>query len=272
MIDALLVGKVLLLGCPIGFLIYQYWKFATAKNVSVRQGEVAIIENTLTGSLRVAERGLHVLNQFYERVAREGISVRNEPSDPKPVEVKTKNLTGVKVDLVIIKKRIVDPIKATTKINYDKLNTIIEERINVLIQKAFGKADLEDIFEDEAIDNDPNSPSPSAAAPKAKRINGAQVEKLLSSATMEINNELAQIAQNEWGMEVEVAIQNFFLPPKLQDVAEDIATEDAEAIRVRKKAKAYGIEPDELLRLDAQTQIGGLIMKALGTLNKGGKQ
>lgn len=254
---------------PIGFVGWQAFKFATAKNISIKQGEVAIIENTLSGELRVLERGLHPINQFYERVVRESVSIKNEPSDPKPVEVKTKNLTGVKVDLVIIKNQIVDPLKATAKVDYNRLGDIVKERINVLVQKTFGKADLEDIFEAEATDDDATG---NGTPKKGNKINGARVEELLNDATNEINSELARIADVEWGMEVEVAIQNFFLPPQLEKVAEDITAEDAEMRKIQKRANAYGVQPEALLQLDAQTQIGGLIMKALGGALGGGKK
>lgn len=251
---------------PIGFVLYQAIKFATEKNISVKQGEVAIVENTLTGALHAVPQGLHPINQFYQRVVREGVSIKNRPVDPKPVDVKTKNLTGIKVDLAIIRRRITDPLRATQLVDYERLDEIVDSRINVLIQKAFGKADIEDIFEEEAID-----PADAGAAKgKKMRVNGARVEQLLESATNEINSELSRIAPDEWSMEIEVAVQNIFLPQKMQDVAEDITTEDAEAIRIKKRAGAYGVNPEELLKLDAQTQIGGLVMNLLGgALGKG---
>lgn len=269
MLDIITVAKVAIWVLPIGFILYQAMKFATAKSISVKQGEVAIIENTLSGELKVLERGLHTINQFYQRVVREGVSVKNEPSDPKPVEVKTKNLSGVTVDLVIIKKQIIDPLRATAKVDYARLNDIVNERINVLVQKAFGKADLEDIFEEEATENDGTGKTPVVK----KRVNGVVVEKMLQSAADEINGDLRYIANDEWGMEVEVAIQNFILPPQMQKVAEELSTDDAENAKMAKRAAAYGMEPKDLAVLDAQTQIGGLLLKALGgVMGKGGSK
>lgn len=265
-----MIGKIAIWIVPIGFILYQAMKFATGKSISVKQGEVAITEDTLNGDLRVLNQGLHTLNQFHERVLREAVSIKNEPSNPGPVEVKTKNLTGVKVDLVIIKKQIIDPLKATSKVDYARLNEIVDERINVLVQKAFGKADFESLFEAEATDDD-GSGSTTAATTK-KKVNVAKMDDLITIATSEINGELARIAGEEWGMEVEVAIQNIILPVQLEKVAEEITAEDAEMRKIKKKATAYGVEPEELLRLDAQTQIGGLIMKALGGALKGGSK
>jgi len=209
-----------------------------------------IARNIWNGRTRVLFQGSSPLRFLSEReMARVGL--KNEPRNPPPSKVITRDRIQLLVDFTIHQQQIaVDPLvllgalpttddedavrKAALAIDYARRNDAIDVRIESALQQAFIKRRLEDIFVDKNI-----------------------VPETLAALEMEINAWLEEEVTKPWGFIVKLKFEDIVLPPRLMQTAEEVETAVSKATAIKVKAETAGVPVSLAFILEALYDLFG---------------
>lgn len=236
----ILVAILATCGLTIGALITLLFKEGLIK-VNPRRNWV--VKNLWTGIPRALDPGTHLIIPGWEEKLME-VTLENEPSDPRNAKVITGDAVEIEADYVIYHQEVVDAVKAATVIDYKKRTELIEKRIVAYFQNEFSGHSLEDFFTEEGLKK-------TLDKDKLKDIEDA------------VNNKLLIEVEKQWGINVEIQIENLRLPDKAREVAEEAATAEKEGQRIAKKAEKAGVAPELIVWGDiaydvARAIVGGL--------------
>ncbi len=199
--------------------------------IEVGPKRAVVYKNIWTGKPDALLPGMHQIIPGKHKKLIE-VTLENEPSDPSSVTVITSDGTEIDVDYVIytqqvaggkideedIKKAVV---KVGTEINYEKRRELAIDRIKARFQDYFSGVPIEDIL---------------------SRDIGKVNKKLIEEAEGVVNKYLEKDIEDQWGLKVEIQVQNIRPPEKLSEVAEEAASAEREGERIKVKAEKAGIK------------------------------
>ncbi|MBI5079356.1 SPFH domain-containing protein [Candidatus Wolfebacteria bacterium] len=191
--------------------------------IEINPMRAVVVKNIWTGIPRALKAGAHQIIPGWEKRLVE-ITLENESSDPQILKVVTADGVEIGVDCVIYTQKVKDDdesiVKVATKINYGQRKQLITERMKVRLQEAFADVYVEKFFSKE--DNEKNS-------------------QILKQAEKIVNDALVLDVEKEWGVEVNIRIQNIDLPEKLMEATEEMATAAKEGEKIKVKAEKAGV-------------------------------
>ena len=202
--------------------------------IEVGPYEAVVVKNIWTGTARGLAAGMHqIIAGWEERLGT--ATLKNEPSDPPVVNVITKDAVEIGVDYIIHTQQVVDAVKAVTVIRYEDRGSLIQIRIRGYLQGEMKKYSAEDDLIEVVVIPPPKE---GEKATERRRPNMA----IISDIQGAIITLLVEVL-DQWGIKVEIRIQNLILPSKLTEVAEEAATAQREGQRIKDKAEAAGVSP-----------------------------
>lgn len=251
----MLILEIVFFGVVLGLFVIMVAVFLfKAGLIEVDPYEAVVVKNIWTGVPRALAAGTHqVIPGWEEQLAR--VTLKNEPSDPPAVNVITRDAVEIGVDYIVHTQQVADAVKVATVINYEQRNTLIQTRIRGYIQAEMKKYSAEeDLIEIIQVTQAQDGPK------EKRRPNMAIASNIQDAVNVILDNEV--LAQ--WGVKMEIRIQNLILPEKLTEVAEEAATAEREGQRIKDKAQAAGV-PSWLMTL------GDIAADVTRTLKGGGK-
>lgn len=206
--------------------------------VRVAPAEALVYKNIWSGSAHAIMPGTHILIPgVHEQM--QTVTLKNEPSDPDITKVVSADPIELGIDYVVYTQRVgVSPeevVKAVTKINYPDRKAAIIDRIEAEFQRAFGARKLQ-AFYDESTGLD------------RTRLN--EIES-------EVNKALRVSVRDEWGIDVEIRLEDIDFPGKIQETAEEAATAEKEGDAIKRKADKAGVPSWLIVIGDALTETFG---------------
>mgnify|MGYP001568945515 CR=1 FL=1 len=225
LIESLVIFALLSLTAIIIVIIF----FKTGKK-EINPNEALVYKNQWTGKAKVKMAGTTILTPgINKEITR--VSLKDEPHDPAETKINLSDGTEIGVDYVITKQKVVDPIKSAIEINYEDRDKIIRKRIEVFFQDELVKYSGKSFVLEEKENG-------------KKTIKKKDEELKLAMETTEtaVNRKIKDTIEKNWGIEVEIGIENFNLPPKLLEVAEEAATAVTEGERIKIKAQNAGVD------------------------------
>ncbi len=235
----------------LGILIIAGFFAAAVVTLILQEGRVEIdpmqavvVKNIWTGEASALTQGMHfIIPGISKRLV--DVTLKNEPSDPPPAHVSTADGTELGVDYVIYTQQVQnDPaaiVNAATKIDYAKRNEFIKARIEADLESAFIAHNFADIWKD--------------------ALNKTTLQQIQEG----VNDELERQTTTQWGINVEIRIQDIDFPSKFQEAAADEATAEKEGSAIKKKAEAAGVPPTIIA-------VGDIITDFFETFNRKGQK
>jgi len=191
--------------------------------IEVSTMRAVVCRNLWDGIPFALDKGMHQIIPGVHKKIKE-VTLENEPSDPQRCDVITGDGVSIGVDYIIYTQKVVDPVKAATEINYDKRRDLVINRIKAYFQDQMTKSSTEDFVTKEGLKT------------KIKQDFLDELEKA-------INKSLFDDVEGQWGIKIEIQVQNIDLPEKLKEVVEEAATAEKEGERIRVKALKAGVPP-----------------------------
>lgn len=253
----MLIWEFAITAVVVGFFVAMVLSFVFKEGlVEVDPYQAVVVKNIWTGVARGLTAGTHQIIAGWEE--KLGVAtLKNEPSDPPVVNVITKDAVEIGVDYVIHTQKVVDAVnavKAITAIKYEDRSSLIQTRIRGYLQgKTKDYSAEDDLIEVVAMVDQ----------------NGKRVEKrrpnmtLIGDIQQAVNTALSEV-ETEWGIKVDIRIQNLILPQKLMEVAEEAATAQREGQRIKDKADAANVSPWLMT-------IGDIVADVVKVVKGGGK-
>ncbi|PJA41708.1 hypothetical protein CO177_00940 [Candidatus Wolfebacteria bacterium CG_4_9_14_3_um_filter_37_9] len=216
----LVISFVLVAGLFIAAIVTLFFKEGLIEVAPMR---AVVCKNLWDGIPFALNKGMHQIIPGVHKKIRE-VTLENEPSDPQKCDVITGDGVGIGIDYVIYTQKVVNPVKVVTEIDYEKRRGLITDRIKAYFQDQATKYSTEDFIAKEGL--------------KIK------IKKdLLNDVENDVNQSLVDGVENQWGIRVEIQVQNIKLPQKLEEVVEEAATAEKEGERIRVKAEKAGVPP-----------------------------
>lgn len=242
--DTFIIASLLTMaGLSIAAIVILFFKEGF---IEINPMRAVVVKNIWTGEPRALKAGAHQIIPGWEKRLVE-VTLENEPSDPQTLKVITADGVTIGVNCVIYTQKVKNDDKsivdAATKINYSQRKQLIAERLKARLQDAFADVYVEDFFSKET--DKKNS-------------------QILKQAEKTINDALFSDVEKEWGIEVDVQIQDVDLPEKLMEATEEMATAAKEGEKIKVKAEKAGVP--------AYMMVIGDIAYDIARALKGGKE
>lgn len=202
-----------------------------------------VYKNQWTGEARAILPGTEFIIPGWEKRLVD-VSLKNEPSDPPPTKAITADPIEIEVDYIIHSFLIpFDPegddaskektkqavVKVATKVDYGERQNAVSNRIQGAIQTAFGNEEFDEIY------------PKNGDSPDAKRSLNKELIKRIAD---EVNATLAESVEEEWGIHVEIKIENVDFPGKIGEAIEEAVVAEREGRAIADKAEKAGVSPN----------------------------
>jgi len=223
--------------------------------VEVSPKRAVAYKNIWTGKAFALLPGMHQIIPGIHKKLVDLITLENEPSDPEIIKVITADGIQISVDAIIYTQQVGGGIEeegelreaivnVATVIDYEKRRSFIWDRVKTYIQEAVAGIEMDEIFSKDETN-----------------------KKIIGKIKRYVNRQLKAKIETEWGIKVEVGIEDIKPPQKLLEVAEEVATAKKEGQKIREKAIEAGVEAELVMIGDIAYDIA----IGLGTMFKGGK-